>query len=266
MRYSFTGASLHDHDQIQFLRRLIPRLSPHRLVDLCDCDVIISIGKPLRDHEKPLIVKWDATCDNHVEADTYIVQTKDCVFDDRCIVINDGIDTSNVQKELLPGFQLISQSNDIVFVASSPVWSARDRLQELIVSYDSLKEGYGSIGKKTSLVLMGDGVTGVRSGVDIFTVPWLDERERLQLYSSANWTLCFSERTQLPVEILESLSQGTPVMHNGQPIINSLCGDKGFLWSQAPKTVPDYPWNLEGIDIQGVSEKYSSAIESLVRR
>lgn len=266
MKYSFTGVSLHDHDQIEFLRRLIPRLSPHNLVDLCDCDVVISVGKPLRDHEKPLIVKWDATCDNQTEADAYVVQTEGCVFDDRCIVINDGIDTSNIQKESPTGFQLIGQVSDLVFVSSSPRWSHLDRLDDVMKTYQSLKESYGNQGKRTSLILMGDGLPGVRSGVDIFTVPWLEETQRLQLYSSANWTISFSERTQLPVEVLESLSQGTPIMHNDQPVVKKVCGDRGFLWSSTHKNVPDYPWNLEGIDIQGVAEKYSRLIESLVRR
>lgn len=264
MRCQITGVSLEDTETKIFLQRLVPRLISLG-VEFVESqpDVTLSVGEPTIQLTSPTVLRWDNSVSNKTVARVTVFNSKnDRKKHKRCsqdFVIHDGVDTTKLINELPPGFASIRGDYSKLFVAASPDWCVADSINTVVTKFESIKQQLNS---SACLVMMGDGKISIKNR-HIFTVPWLQESHRLALFSMANWLICHTTRSSCPIEILESLSQGTPIIHKNQECVRDVVGQFGTddptIWIK-----PEYPWSLDHIDIGSVAQKYFKALQCAI--
>lgn len=260
MKYGIIGSSLLEYDNKTFLQSLIPYLRNHghKLVDI-NPEILLSFGFSKINNVKT-VLRWDESCDNQdlTNVSTVVFSTKsqqEKVNCERSVVICDGTELIS-EKELSPGFNSIRQDYEIVFSLFYHESISHEKIKQI---YDELKK---TINKKCCLIIMSDTPLKI-SGNDIFFVPCLDLKERRCLYSMSNYHLYLAQNRNCPTEILESLSQGTLILHSGQENVIEICGEYGRTYTDVLKPIPEYPWKLQHIDIEYVAKQYSDLMLSL---
>lgn len=274
MKFITCGPSLYSLDTRIELQRLLPGLAAleYHLGDIAT--IGLCYGHPSGiEFSGDLVVRWDKTCDNDIVKDPRV---KSIVFRTQSSLDNFELSNPNHSQKLFkcagiadpsdpikdapPGIQSIRSQFDTLFLTASPEWCADDNLQDCISTYHSLKCS-GSYGK-TCLVIMGNNPTSKPKGLDFFYVNWLSEPDRLAMFSISSWLLNSSTRVEIPIEVIDSLSQGTPVMHRGQQDISHLVNNMGGHW-KSPVKVQEYPWDLSAISPNEATKIFSSAFSSL---
>ena len=267
MNYQIIGKSISQPDTRVFLQELIPHLAGLRFnLDDENSDVSVSFGNyDLQQQSGPVILRWDSTCNiellNHAAAVIFSTSSQQQQFSHPfSFVIHEAIDTNKRSEKLQTGFQSIRQDFDTIFVSASPVWCEADNPRAVIKTYDAMKR---IINKKCCLILMGDGKFNYFGRNDIFITPWLSKDERLSLFSMSNWNICHSTRAACPVDVLESLSQGTPIIHGNQQDILEIVKNYGTDKSDMSWIQPKYPWDLRHINITNTALEYFNVMTSI---
>jgi len=267
VNYKLTGESLTQPDTRLFLQLLIPQLSGlgHKIVDK-DPDILLSFGNDSElNNFHNVLLRWDKTCNKEslrFNPKAVIFSTRDNSDNlnyQNAFIIHEAVDISVKPANLNDGFVSIRKDYQSIFIASSPSWSTDDSLKTVIETYKNLK----SNNPNSCLILLGDGDLRQAKRNDIFFVSNLPRQERLELFSMSNWTICHSTRVPCPYEILESLSQGTPIIHNNQPGVSEVVGAYGTTCPDDSWIRPEYPWNLQHIDIKFVAQEYSRVMQSI---
>lgn len=263
MKFCLGGKSLEQYDAKHELKTLIPELLSvgHELVEPAEADVELCYGIPQKT-KIPAVLRWDSTCtqrtldDEKIKAVIFRSQREESSFDIKknSYVCPGCIDVEDVAKNTPPGLSSIRSEFDTMFIAASPVWVDSDCEDEDIKIYESLKSS-GKFGKSGLFVVGPSRRRSSRS--DTFYVSWLDRKERAELFSISSFMICASRRLPVPPEVMESLSQGTPVIHAGQ-LDATVTDGLGYAWDN-PADIRKYPWKLDAISSSHAANIFSDA-------
>lgn len=234
MKILFTGVDFASRSGPNtFAFRLADRLAKngHTLADPSDYDVAIVFIEPSHqlDPRKPLIQRLDGIWSKPSEflwrnrgiQETYkraagvIFQSE---FNRDQItkwwgapkfgkVIHNGIDLE-VMTESMPGFMKLRSEYEMMFVCSAN-WHAQKRLKENIRCFKYLRE---KIYPNSCLIVLGNHPDHQVADPHIFYTGSLPHDQCLKLFVISNWMIHLAWGDHCPNTVIESLSQGTPVI------------------------------------------------------
>lgn len=267
MKFQLAGSNLLEEDSRLELQHVIPGLTSIGWSLDDDAPVALCYGIPINISSKSRIVlRWDDQTSPEVLKDdrlrSIIFNTK--VEMQRWLpIIPSSISTfvcnppasADDPTDVAPtGIQSIRSSFDVMFLCASPEWCTKDSPARCAEAYSTLKKNFGS----SCIIFMGNDPKHVLRGPDVFYVPWVDEKERAGIFSVSSFFLTSTTRKEVPIEVIESLSQGTPVLHFGQPGIAEVVGLYGHVWN-TPRDIPKYPWDLSSVSPYSASKIFSDA-------
>lgn len=125
-------------------------------------------------------------------------------------VIRNGINAEPITKFTIPALEQIRQQYEMLFVCSAN-WHPQKRLLDNIRLYKHLRSFY----KSAALIVMGSNPTQVADSHIFYTGPQPHE-VCLEVFSASNWMLHLAWLDHCPNTVVESLSQGTPVICSEQ--------------------------------------------------
>lgn len=125
-------------------------------------------------------------------------------------VIRNGINVEPIKKFTIPVLEQIRQQYEMLFVCSAN-WHPQKRLLDNINLYKHLRNFY----KSAALIVMGSNPTQV-ADPHIFYTGSQPQEVCLEVFSAANWMLHLAWLDHCPNTVVESLSQGTPVICSEQ--------------------------------------------------
>lgn len=274
MRFRLIGNSVASYEACRELRLILPHLisAGHNLVDGVDADVVLSYGHPDEQPGKATVVRWDRTCDNDTMSYTGLTSI---IFNSRherdtwshwlpsqvnAYVCHGVVDIESISSEAPPGLSSIRHQFDELYVAISQKWEVDTEPIEAV----SVSRRIGAQSKKqVGLVVVGEvneAVARALSGVDIFRIDWLEEPDRAALLSLSSGLLCPHRSPEVPSCVLESLVQGTPILHWGQSSIVEVVGQMGRAWDST-RVIQKYPWDLSGVSATSASQIFLRALQ-----
>jgi glycosyltransferase involved in cell wall biosynthesis len=153
-------------------------------------------------------------------------------------VIRNGINTNPIRKFTIPALEQIRQQYEMLFVCSAN-WHPQKRLIDNIKLYKHLRQFYNS----AALIVMGSNPTQVADPHVFYTGPQPHE-VCLEVFSAANWMLHLAWLDHCPNTVVESLSQGTPVICSEQGGTKELVGKFGICL----KEKQEYNYELVNYD------------------
>lgn len=121
-------------------------------------------------------------------------------------VIRNGINAEPIKKFSIPALDQLRQQYEMLFVCSSN-WHPQKRLLDNISLYKHLRNFYNS----AALIVMGSNPVKVADPHIFYTGPQPHE-VCLEVFSAANWMIHLAWLDHCPNTVVESLSQGTPVI------------------------------------------------------
>lgn len=266
MKILFTGVDFSSRSGPNtFAFRLADRLakSGHVLADLNDYDIALAFIEPSHqlDPRKPLVQRLDGIWSKPSEfiwknrsiqsvyqkATGVIFQSE---FNKNQItkwwglpknhqVIHNGIDLE-VMKESLPGFAKLRSQYEMMFVCSAN-WHAQKRLNENVRCYQYLKKNFYP---NSCLIVLGNGPDYQVADPHIFYAGSLPHDQCLKLFVISNWMIHLAWGDHCPNSVIESLSQGTPV------ICSEVGGTKEIVCSNGIiiKESEEYDFTLKDYD------------------
>jgi glycosyltransferase involved in cell wall biosynthesis len=122
------------------------------------------------------------------------------------IVIRNGINVEPVKKFTIPALEQIRQQYEMIFVCSAN-WHPQKRLLDNINLYKHIRNFY----KSAALIVMGSNPVQIADPHIFYTGPQSHE-VCLEIFSAANWMIHLAWLDHCPNTVVESLSQGTPVI------------------------------------------------------
>jgi glycosyltransferase involved in cell wall biosynthesis len=127
--------------------------------------------------------------------------TKDCV-------IANGIELDPIKQLTIPALVKLRQDYDQVFVCSSN-WHAQKRLKSNVEMFLHLREKFSP---NSCLVVMGNNPDCWVSDPHILFTGGQPPEVYMQVFAAANWMIHLAWLDHCPNVVIESLSQGTPVI------------------------------------------------------
>ena len=138
-------------------------------------------------------------------------------------VIRNGINAEPISKFTIPALEQIRQQYEMLFVCSAN-WHPQKRLSNNIKLYKHLRSFYRS----AALIVMGSNPTQVADPHIFYTGPQPHE-VCLEVFSASNWMLHLAWLDHCPNTVVESLSQGTPVICSEQGGTKELVQEYGIV-------------------------------------
>lgn len=273
MKFCLGGVSAATWQARRELQLLLPCLASegHVLVDPQDATAVLAYGRPTAGDfllDKPIVLRWDDTCSvgdvgaqglsavifgSHYEAGggRHLLPRGVASY-----VCHGAVDTEALATEAPPGLAAVrSQFPHLVTCEVAP-----GEVSHCVQAFRQLKSSgrYAGCG----LVVVGEvSPEEVRllSGVDVFHVEGLSHSDWLALLSLSSALLCLRFTTAVPHSVLESLSQGTPVLHCRQPGVVEVVRTAGGPWD-SPGDAQKYPWDLSGVSPAAAARIFSRAL------
>lgn len=152
-------------------------------------------------------------------------------------VIGNGIELNPVKNITIPELAKIRSSYDKVFVCSSN-WHAQKRLKSNIMLFDHLRRTQFP---NSCLFVMGANPDVSTSDPNIFFTGSQPHEVYLQVFAVSNWMLHLAWADHCPNVVVESLSQGTPVICSDVGGTKEIVGEFGII-------LKDQPYNFELAD------------------
>lgn len=121
-------------------------------------------------------------------------------------IIRNGINAPEIKKFQIPALEQMRQQYEMLFVCSAN-WHPQKRLMQNIELYKHLRNFYSS----AALIVLGSNPIKV-ADPHIFYAGSQPYEVCLEIFSAANWMLHLAWLDHCPNTVVESLSQGTPVI------------------------------------------------------
>lgn len=121
-------------------------------------------------------------------------------------IIRNGINAQEIKKFQIPTLEQMRQQYEMLFVCSAN-WHPQKRLMTNIELYKYLRNFYSS----AALIVLGSNPTKV-ADPHIFYAGSQPHEVCLEIFSASNWMLHTAWLDHCPNTVVESLSQGTPVI------------------------------------------------------
>ena len=166
-------------------------------------------------------------------------------------VIRNGINTSEIKKFQIPALEQIRQQYEMLFVCSAN-WHPQKRLTTNIELYKHLRSFYSS----TALIVLGSNPTKV-ADPHIFYAGSQPHDVCLEIFSASNWMLHTAWLDHCPNTVVESLSQGTPVICSEHGGTKELIQEFGIILKESQEynfELTDYD-NPPRIDVTQIKNK-----------
>jgi glycosyltransferase involved in cell wall biosynthesis len=144
-------------------------------------------------------------------------------------VIRNGINATPVTTFKIPALEQLRQKYEMLFVCSAN-WHPQKRLMSNIELFKHLQSFYSS----AALIVMGSNPTMIPDPHVFYTGPQPHE-VCLEVFSAANWMLHLAWLDHCPNTVVESLSQGTPVICSEQGGTKELVQDFGLVVKEAAR-------------------------------
>jgi len=138
-------------------------------------------------------------------------------------VIRNGINVEPIKKFSIPTLEQLRQQYEMLFVCSAN-WHPQKRLLDNISLYRHLRSFYDS----AALIVMGSNPAKVADPHIFYTGPQSHE-VCLEVFSAANWMIHLAWLDHCPNTVVESLSQGTPVICSEQGGTKELVREYGVV-------------------------------------
>jgi glycosyltransferase involved in cell wall biosynthesis len=142
-------------------------------------------------------------------------------------VIRNGINAAPVTTFKIPALEQLRQKYEMLFVCSAN-WHPQKRLMSNIELFKHLQAKYSSAG----LIVMGSNPTMI-SDVDIFYTGPQPHEICLEVFSASNWMIHLAWLDHCPNTVVESISQGTPVICSEQGGTKELVVDFGLILKES---------------------------------
>lgn len=139
------------------------------------------------------------------------------------VVIRNGINAQQIKKFSITPLEQLRQKYEMLFVCSAN-WHPQKRLKANVDLFKHLKSFYSSAG----LIVMGSNPQMV-SDPDIFYTGPQPHDVCLEVFSAANWMIHLAWLDHCPNTVVESLSQGTPVICSEQGGTKELVQGYGII-------------------------------------
>jgi glycosyltransferase involved in cell wall biosynthesis len=152
-------------------------------------------------------------------------------------VIHNGIDLTRVDKVTIPELAKIRSTYDTVFVCSSN-WHPQKRLRDNIKLFDHLRKTQFP---NSCLFVLGNNPDVMSTDPHVLYTGSQPSEVYLQIFAVADWMLHLAWADHCPNVVLESLSQGTPV------VCSDVGGTKELVCSFG-HIIKDQPYNYELAD------------------
>jgi glycosyltransferase involved in cell wall biosynthesis len=197
-------------------------------------------------------------------------------------VIHNGIDTTPVPAITIPNLQALRDDHEMLFVCSSN-WHPQKRLHDNIELFNHLKANFYP---SSALIVMGSGPDAIGDSSVHYTGN-VNQQTYLQVMSAANWMIHLAWLDHCPNVVIESLSQGTPVICSCEGGTKELVGGYGVILDEEPYgfELVDYdnPPRIDvtqiaaplpakeqlhehaNIDIERAAAAYEKALEGILR-
>ena len=144
-------------------------------------------------------------------------------------VIRNGINATPVTTFKIPALEQLRQKYEMLFVCSAN-WHPQKRLMSNIELFKHLQSFYSS----AALIVMGSNPTMIPDPHVFYTGPQPHE-VCLEVFSAANWMLHLAWLDHCPNTVVESLSQGTPVICSEQGGTKELVQDFGLIVKESAR-------------------------------
>jgi glycosyltransferase involved in cell wall biosynthesis len=170
-------------------------------------------------------------------------------------VIHNGIDTTPVEKITIPELAKIRQSYDQVFVCSSN-WHPQKRLKANLQLFDHLRKTQVA---NSCLFVLGNNPDVITTDPHVFYAGSQPFEVYSQIFAVSNWMLHLAWADHCPNVVIESLSQGTPVMCSSIGGTKELVGKFGLILNEQEYNfeLADYdnPPNIDVNQVVGLPKK-----------
>ena len=166
-------------------------------------------------------------------------------------VIRNGINAAPVTMFKIPALEQLRQRYEMLFVCSAN-WHPQKRLMSNIELYKHLKNFYSS----AALLVMGSNPTIISDPHIFYTGPQPHE-VCLEVFSAADWMLHLAWLDHCPNTVVESISQGTPVICSEQGGTKELVQEFGVILKEKKE------YNFELVDYEHPPDVDVTAISSL---
>lgn len=167
------------------------------------------------------------------------------------VIIRNGINAPEIRKFQIPALEQIRQQYEMLFVCSAN-WHPQKRLFDNIELYKHLRSFYSS----AALIVMGSNAVKV-ADPHIFYAGSQPHEVCLEIFSAANWMLHLAWLDHCPNTVVESLSQGTPVVCSEQGGTKELVQGYGIALKEDKEynyELTDYD-NPPKIDVKQITNK-----------
>lgn len=198
-------------------------------------------------------------------------------------VIHNGIDLE-VMRETMPGFMKLRSEYEMMFVCSAN-WHAQKRLKENIRCFKYLQNNFYP---RSCLVVLGSNPDHQVADPHIFYTGSLPHDQCLKLFVVSNWMIHLAWGDHCPNTVIESLSQGTPVICSEVGGTKEIVGSNGIVLREKEEYdftlkdydhPPDLPTDFGGLerlpeikvdpnhlDINRVADSYIRFIEKILQK
>ena len=154
-------------------------------------------------------------------------------------VIRNGINAHPIKQFKIPALEQIRQSYEMLFVCSAN-WHPQKRLESNIELFKHLQNFYSS----AALLVMGSNPKMI-SDPNIFYAGSQPHEVCLEVFSAANWMIHLAWLDHCPNTVVESISQGTPVICSEQGGTKELVKDYGLVLRE----INEYNYELTNYDL-----------------
>jgi len=172
-------------------------------------------------------------------------------FPKKGAVIRNGINAPEIKKFEIPALEQIRQQYEMLFVCSAN-WHPQKRLLQNIELYKHLRNFYSS----AALIVLGSNPIKV-ADPHIFYAGSQPHEICLEIFSAANWMIHLAWLDHCPNTVIESLSQGTPVICSEHGGTKELIKGYGIILNEEVNynfELTDYE-NPPKIDVKQIKNK-----------
>lgn len=165
-------------------------------------------------------------------------------------VIHNGIDITPVEKITIPELAKIRQTYEQVFICSSN-WHPQKRLRSNLKLFDHLRKTQVP---NSCLFVMGNNPDVMTTDPHVFYTGSQPFEVYSQIFAVSNWMLHLAWADHCPNVVIESLSQGTPVICSQVGGTRELVGQFGLILDESSYNyeLADYD-NPPDIDVTQIS-------------
>lgn len=198
-------------------------------------------------------------------------------------VINNGINTTPIEKVTIPSLLDIRSNYEKIFVCSAN-WHPQKRLKDNLRLFDHIRKNQFS---NSCMIVLGSNPDVVVSDPHVFYTGSQSHDTCLQVYSVADWMFHLAWADHCPNVVIEALSQGTPIICSSVGGTKEIVKNYGIILNEKEYNyeLSDYdnPPEIdisiigklpsrhdlkfegikESIDINNIAKKYLQVLESV---